>query len=112
MARVMPASASERSGWRPAKATRSASVTGMTGWCGAWIVPARRSIALPQVGQAGHQPPGLGRLVVTPALAVPDAADGLGIAVDHPDLDVAHHHAIGFDGPAHVAVRGDLHLLV
>src|SRR5690606_5957413 len=116
MARVRPPRASERIGWRPAKAASSAKVTASTGDCGAAIVAAGDlrdgSVAAPQVRQAAGQPPGLAGLVVAPLLAVAHRALLQGIAVDHADLDLAQHLAVAQPGHALLAVAGDLHLLV
>src|SRR3990167_5044556 len=72
----------------------------------------RRASIGPEIRQAADQPPGLGRLVVAPALAVADGALGQGIAVDHADLDVAHDLTARGHRAALVAVAGNLHLLV
>src|SRR3546814_1607701 len=73
---------------------------------GAWLLPG------PQVRQATHLPPGLGFLVVVPALGVAHAALGHGVLVDHAQVDLAGHVAVGQDLFAHVVVAGNADVLV
>src|SRR5690606_26818815 len=58
-------------------------------------------LPVPEVGQAGHVPPGPGLGVVAPRLGMAQAAFGHGVAVDHADLDLAQGFGVA---PA----RGDV----
>src|SRR5690606_21026446 len=105
MARVRPARASERMGWRAAKAVSSAKSILRLSQVGP------RPSVLPEVRKAAGHPPSPGIGVVGPALDVARLAGLLGVAVDHADFDLAGCGAVA-GAAALLPVRRDLHLLV
>src|SRR5690606_35858054 len=105
MARVRPASASERMGCRAAKAVSSAKSMPRLSQVGRW------PSVLPEVGQAAGDPPGPAFGVVAPALDVARLSRLLGVAVDHAQFDLPGRGAVA-DARAVVAVGGDAHLPV
>src|SRR5690606_1785304 len=105
MARVRPASASERMGCRAAKAVSSAKSMAGLSQVGRW------PSVLPEVGQAAGDPPGPALRVVAPALHVARLPRLLGVAVDHAQPDLPRRGAVA-RARAVVAIGGDADLLV
>src|SRR5690554_3002573 len=111
----MPTRASTSSWLRPAKASSSSRFTWGAGQlCGRRLSPtaARRakapaSLPGPQVGQPAADPPLAGGGVVAPLLGVSHRTLRHVVAVDHPDLDLAHRGVVGKGACAQFAVAGN-----